>query len=218
MPAVRSALLPLALAVTLALAGCADSGGTDDAAPTSGGPAAAAPTGLAGTNGATGTNGTTGAAGATGTSGPTATGPVGSTGNATPVPGTLDFTARTVDGGSFAGRSLAGRPAVLWFWAAWCSRCRGVADDVAAVRRDHADRVNLVGVAGLGSGADAMRRFVRDTGITAFPNLADDEGTLWRRFGVTSQEWYVLLDSTGKVVHSGALSQAELRRRVAELV
>ncbi|MEV0426258.1 redoxin domain-containing protein [Micromonospora sp. NPDC050495] len=208
MPAVRSALLPLTLAVTLALAGCAGGGGTDDAA-TSSGPAATAPTGPAGT---IGTNGATGA------TGPTATGPAGSTGNATPVPGTLDFTARTVDGGSFAGRSLAGRPAVLWFWAAWCSRCRGVADDVAAVRRDHADRVNLVGVAGLGSGADAMRRFVRDTGITAFPNLADDEGTLWRRFGVTSQEWYVLLDSTGKVVHSGALSQAELRRRVAELV
>ncbi|KKK07374.1 redoxin domain-containing protein [Micromonospora sp. HK10] len=213
MPAVRSAQLPLTLTVTLALAlaGCADSGGTNDAAPTSGGPAAAAPTGLAGTSGATGTNGATGA------TGPTATGPAGSTGNATPVPATLDFTARTVDGGSFAGRELAGRPAVLWFWAAWCSRCRGVADDVAAVRRDHADRVNLVGVAGLGSGADAMRRFARDTGITAFPNLADDEGTLWRRFGVTSQEWYVLLDSTGTVVHSGALSQAELRRRVAEL-
>ena len=211
MPAVRSALLPLTLAVTLALAGCAGNGGTGDAASTSSRPATTTPTSTNNATGATGGTGTTGATGAT------TAGPGGSAGNATPVPATLDFTARTVDGGSFAGRSLAGRPAVLWFWAAWCSRCRGVADDVAAVRRDHADRVNLVGVAGLGSGADAMRRFVRDTGIGAFPNVADDEGALWRRFGVTSQEWYVLLDSTGTVVHSGALSQAELRRRVAEL-
>ncbi|PWU56678.1 redoxin, partial [Micromonospora globispora] len=133
------------------------------------------------------------------------------------APPTLDFTARTIDGGSFAGSSLAGKPAVLWFWAAWCSRCRGVADEVAAVQRDNATRVNLIGVAGLGSGTAAMRRFAAETGIAGFPNLADDEGAVWRRFEVTSQEQYVLLDSAGKVVHSGPLSQADLRKRIAEL-
>ncbi|MFU8850655.1 redoxin domain-containing protein [Micromonospora sp. SL1-18] len=189
MPATRSTLLPLTLTAVLALAGCAGSDQPTDGAA----PAASTPTTSASASAAT------------------ARGPAAS------VPATLDFTAPTIDGGSFAGSSLAGKPAVLWFWAAWCSRCRGVADDVAAVRRDNADRVNLIGVAGLGSGADAMRRFARDTGIAAFPNLADDEGAVWRRFGVTSQEWYVLLDSTGTVVHSGALSQAELRRRIAEL-
>jgi peroxiredoxin len=193
MPATRSALLPLTLTAVLALAGCAGAEHpTDRTAPAGSASAASAPA-------------PTGTVAAT---------PAGTTG---PVPATLDFTARTIDGGQFTGGSLAGKPAVLWFWAAWCSRCRGVADDVAALRRDNAGQVNLIGVAGLGSGADAMRRFARDTGIAAFPNLADDEGAIWRRFGVTSQEWYVLLDSTGKVAHSGALSQAELRRRVAEL-
>ncbi|MGW9198646.1 hypothetical protein [Micromonospora chersina] len=37
-----------------------------------------------------------------------------------------------MDGGTFAGSSLAGKPAVLWFWAAWCTRCRAVAGEVAA--------------------------------------------------------------------------------------
>ncbi|MCW3843822.1 redoxin domain-containing protein [Micromonospora yasonensis] len=197
MPATRSTLLPLTLTAVLALAGC---GGaerpTSEAAPATSAAPAGTPSGTAAA-----------------TPADTAR-PAGTT---APVPATLDFTARTIDGGSFRGGSLAGKPAVLWFWAAWCTRCRGVADDVAALRRDNADRVNLVGVAGLGSGADAMRRFATDTGIAAFPNLADDEGAVWRRFGVTSQEWYVLLDSSGKVVHSGALSQAELRRRVAGL-
>ncbi|MEH0936497.1 redoxin domain-containing protein [Micromonospora psammae] len=155
---------------------------------------------------------TTGATAAPGGTGPDATG-----GARPATPPTLDFTARTLDDQPFAGSSLAGKPAVLWFWAAWCTRCRGVADEVAAVARDNAARVNLVGVAGLGSGADAMRRFARDTGIEGFPNLADDDGAVWRRFGVTSQEQYVLLDSAGKVVHSGPLSQDELRRRVAKL-
>ena len=85
------------------------------------------------------------------------------------------------------------------------------------MQRDNAGRVNLVGVAGLGSGDEAMRRFARDTGIEGFPNLADDDGQVWRRFKVTAQEHYVLLDSAGAVVYSGPLPQTELRKRVAGL-
>lgn len=192
MPTTASKVIPLALTAVLAAAGCAASDG-GSAAPA---PAASAP------------------APATSVApGPTA----GTDRPRAAVPPTLDFTARTIDGGSFAGSSLAGKPAVLWFWAAWCSRCRGVADEVAAVQRENAARVNVIGVAGLGSGTEAMRRFARDTGISGFPNLADDDGAVWRRFEITSQEQYVLLDSGGKVMYSGPLSQAELRQRVAGL-
>jgi thiol-disulfide isomerase/thioredoxin len=131
---------------------------------------------------------------------------------------TLRFTTRTVDGGTFDGATLAGRPAVLWFWAAWCPRCRAAAPDVAAVQREYAGKVSVIGVAGLRSGQDAMRRFVADRGIGGFPNLADDDGVLWRRFGVTTQEYYVILDARGMVVHQGALSTQDLRRRVDALV
>ncbi|MFC7546257.1 TlpA family protein disulfide reductase [Plantactinospora sp. GCM10030261] len=134
-----------------------------------------------------------------------------------PVPETLRFTAVTVDGKPFDAATLAGKPAVLWFWAAWCTRCRAAAGTVAEVAAANADRVNLVGVSGLNSGDEGMRRFVRDSGIDGFPSLADDDGAVWRRFGVTSQEYYVLLDSAGKVSHSGPLSGAELRQRVADL-
>ncbi|MEG3632593.1 redoxin domain-containing protein [Micromonospora palythoicola] len=143
--------------------------------------------------------------------------PTASSGAETTVPQALSFDARTIDGENFAGSSLAGKPAVLWFWAAWCSRCRAVADQVAAVQRDNAGRVNVIGVAGLGSGDEAMRSFAKQTGIERFPNLADDDGQVWRRFEVTSQEQYVLLDSAGTVVHSGPLSQQDLRKRVAGL-
>ncbi|RKN49128.1 TlpA family protein disulfide reductase [Micromonospora endolithica] len=198
MPVTRTRLVAIALATAvLALTACGGADGTP--------PAAAPQTSTPATASATG--GPTTEAGAGATASPTAGA----------VPETLDFTARTLDGVEFAGSSLAGKPAVLWFWAAWCTRCRGVADSVAAVQRDNADRLTVLGVAGLGSGDEAMRRFARDTGITGFPSLADDDGTVWRRFGVTSQEHYVLLDSTGKVRHNGPLSQADLRRRVAEL-
>ena len=83
--------------------------------------------------------------------------------------------------------------------------------------RAHGVAVHVVGVAGLGSGKDAMRRFAADTGITAFANLDDDRGEVWRRFDVTAQEYFVVIDRDGKVVHRGGLSGDQLRERVAAL-
>lgn len=62
-----------------------------------------------------------------------------------------------------------------------------------------------------------MRTFISQQGIGGFPNLADDDGSVWRKFKVTSQEQYVLIDRAGKVVHTGPLSADELRQRVAAL-
>lgn len=185
-------LLAATLGGTLALTGCGDT--MDDTAGSAGSSTSTTPA-VAATN-----------------AGPTASSLPGQA-----VPETLRFTAQTIDGNTFDATTLAGKPTVLWFWAAWCPKCRAAADDVAAVQRDNAGKVNLVGVAGLGSGREAMRKFAKDTGIDGFPNLSDDEGAVWRRFRVSTQEYYVLLDSSGKVVHSGKLSASELRQRVAGL-
>ncbi|MDG4789794.1 redoxin family protein [Micromonospora sp. WMMD1102] len=182
----------LLVAGTLALAGCATDAGTG-----------------AGTGGST-----TPAASPSSTPAPAGTGTPATTGA---VPETLRFTAATVTGEQFDAATLHGRPVVLWFWAAWCPRCRAAADDVARLRQSHADRVHVVGVAGLDSGEDAMREFVTGQGIDGFVNLADDKGEVWRRFGVTSQEYYVLLDAAGKVAYKGTLTPGALRERVATL-
>ncbi len=185
--------IPIALTIVVALSACGSSADTS---------ASAEPT-------PTPTTASTNAPATTEAS------PTGET--APEVPQTLDFTARTIDGDTFTGASLAGKPTVFWFWAAWCPTCRGSAEAVAAVQQDNADRVNVVGVAGLGSGDDAMLRFAQDTGIQGFPQLADDAGEVWQRFEVVSQQYYVLLDSAGKVVHKGSFSDSDLRERVAEL-
>ncbi|BCL12547.1 redoxin domain-containing protein [Micromonospora sagamiensis] len=197
MPGPRAAFLSGATALTAAVFALAACGGNELPAASGGGTAASSAAAQPTTSGTVG--------------------PAASDGTNAAVPETISFTGRTIDGGVFSGSSLAGKPVVLWFWAAWCTRCRAVADEVAAVQRENVGRVNVVGVAGLGSGDEAMRRFAKETGIEGFPNLADDGGQVWRRFEVTSQEQYVLLDSAGTVVHSGPLSQSDLRRRVAGL-
>ena len=187
---VRRAAAAVLVSLGLAVAGCG--GGSDrDTEP----PAAATTTGTA--------QAATPAAPSTATTGP--------------VPATLMFTATTVDGQPFDAASVAGKPVVLWFWAAWCPRCRAAAPGVSAVHREFGGSVTMLGVAGLNSSTSAMRDFVRDRGIGGFTNLADDDGVIWRKFGVTAQEYFVLIDGSGTVAYKGLLGTPELRERVSAL-
>jgi thiol-disulfide isomerase/thioredoxin len=121
----------------------------------------------------------------------------------------LDFTATTLDGATFEGATLVGKPALLWFWAPWCPTCAGQADHVSEVADTYAGKVNVVGVGGLDQ-ADAMRTFVEDRGVDNFVHLSDEAGVVWQRFGITSQSTYVVLDAKGVVVAQGVLSQDDL--------
>ncbi|WP_328876126.1 redoxin family protein [Streptomyces sp. NBC_00287] len=120
------------------------------------------------------------------------------------VPEVLAFSGTTVDGESFDGKTLAGKPTVLWFWAPWCPKCRAQAAETAKVAADYAGKANVVGVAGLDTNA-AMKDFVAETGTGSFPHLSDEDGAVWKRFEVTEQSRYVILDKAGKTVYEGVL-------------
>jgi cytochrome oxidase Cu insertion factor (SCO1/SenC/PrrC family) len=173
--------------------------------------------------GACGTGGTDDAAEDMSTPDETASAPAetGSGTEAAPVPDLLDFTTTTVDGEPFEGASLAGSPAVLWFWQEDCPICQGQGPDVAALIADHGDEVNIVGVAGTGlyrtSTDEQLLAFVEDTGTDGATHLQSPDGELWTRFGVTSQSTYVLLDSSGEIIDSGSFPADELDDKVADL-
>lgn len=146
----------------------------------------------------------------------------GSTGASVPAPGssgatqsTLAFSGVTLDGAAFDGAQLAGKPAVLWFWAPWCSTCRAQSGRVQEVSAEYAGRVNVIGVGGL-SGADEIGEFARS--VVGPTYLVDVEGTIWKHFGVTAQSTYVLLDTDGAVVSQGYLNDDALSAGVEGLV
>ncbi|MFE6281169.1 redoxin family protein [Streptomyces sp. NPDC057877] len=133
------------------------------------------------------------------------------------VPESLKFTGTTVDGKPFDGATLAGRPTVLWFWAPWCPKCRAQAAETAKVAKEYEGRANVVGVAGLDAN-DAMRDFVDQTGTGDFPHVSDEDGEVWKRFEVTEQSRYVILDKDGETVYEGVLPGGEgLSGKVAGL-
>jgi thiol-disulfide isomerase/thioredoxin len=65
---------------------------------------------------------------------PTSDAPTGDA-NETAAAFTQVLTAATpLDGTSFDATTLAGADAVIWFWAPWCTICRGEAPEVAEIR------------------------------------------------------------------------------------
>lgn len=126
----------------------------------------------------------------------------------------LDFSATTIDGGSFSGSQLQGKPTVLWFWAPWCPTCRAQIPAVTALAKKYAGRVDVVGVGGLDS-AGAIRGLAEK--MPDLTNLVDANGEVWKHFGVTEQSTFRVISANGKIVASGYLTDADLAARVAKL-
>ena len=130
----------------------------------------------------------------------------------------LAFAAATVSGGSLDVSTLEGKPVVLWFWAPWCTVCRGEAPSVSTIAAETGDDVTFLGVAGRGE-VDAMKGFVSDTKVTGFEHLADVDGSIWSRFGVVSQPSFAFVAPDGTVeTFVGALGTDGLRERTAALI
>ncbi|MFC4857070.1 redoxin family protein [Actinophytocola glycyrrhizae] len=128
----------------------------------------------------------------------------------------LRFTAKTVDGKEFSGESLAGKPAVLWFWAPWCPNCQAEAPTIAAAARSAGD-VEFVGVAAQDE-VPAMREFVQRYDLGSFTHIADTDAAVWKRFGVTYQPAYAFVSSDGKVeTETDQLDKDELLARLGAL-
>lgn len=132
------------------------------------------------------------------------------------APEELRFTAQTVDGEEFSGESLAGKPALLWFWAPWCPNCQAEAPTIAEAARTAGD-VQFVGVAAQDE-VSAMRDFVQRFDLGSFPHIADTDATVWQRFGVTHQPAYAFVSSDGTIeMETSNLDDGELLDRIGAL-
>jgi peroxiredoxin len=134
----------------------------------------------------------------------------------TATPAVLDFTSETVDGDTFDGTTLAGKPTVFWFWAPWCPTCWAQISGVGELAEAYGADVNVVGVGSLDE-RGAIEGFAAEVSpdVTL---LADPDGAVWRQFGVTAQSTYLVLDEAGKEQASGYLDDAELAALVEDLV
>lgn len=127
------------------------------------------------------------------------------------VPDLLRFRGTTLEGAAFDGAALAGKPVLFWFWAPWCPKCQAEGPAVAKTAQRYADRLTVVGVAGLDKDKAQMVAFVERTGTGDLDHLDDRGGDLYKHFRVASQSSFLLVDATGKTASaSGPLDESEL--------
>lgn len=130
----------------------------------------------------------------------------------------LNFTGTTLNGGTFNGASLQGKPAVLWFWTPWCPFCNQEAPGISAVAAAN-PAVTFVGIS-TRADVQSMQNFVNRYGLN-FTNINDADGSIWAMFNVPWQPAYVFLSPNGSSTFVNnpisAMSQQELSDRVAAL-
>jgi cytochrome c biogenesis protein CcmG/thiol:disulfide interchange protein DsbE len=108
--------------------------------------------------------------------------------------------------------SLRGKPAVINFWASWCSPCRQEAPALESLARSLHGRAHLVGVDWT-DGLGGARSYVSQYHWT-FPNLRDPDGVVGNSYGIQGMPTTFILNSHGTItdVLRGPQSLESLRQ------
>lgn len=129
-----------------------------------------------------------------------------------------EFTLPSLDGEETVSLTdLRGDVVVVNFFASWCAPCVEEMPAFEAVHQDVGDRVTLIGMANQDAPENALET-VAATGVT-YPTFGDPDGDALTFFGGLAMPTTVFIDTDGEVVevHSGALTEDELRAKLGEL-
>ena len=99
-------------------------------------------------------------------------------------------------------RSLvAGRPALINFWATWCAPCRKEMPSIDALAAAFPDEsFAVIPVAAGKNPIDDIEAFFEETGVSNLPIIRDPRMKLAGSFGVFGLPTTILLDRNGNVV------------------
>lgn len=132
----------------------------------------------------------------------------------------LRFYGTELNGALFDGRTLLGKPAVIWFWSppSFCGICLAEAPVISRVAAAN-PQVSFLGIAGRGA-AGSMQSVVADNNLR-FPNLTDANGQLWQSFFVPwPPAWaFIRPDGDGYLINdiTSPMTEDALTARVAAL-
>jgi peroxiredoxin len=120
------------------------------------------------------------------------------------------------EGGTLQLEELAGRPAVINFFASWCAPCVAEMPEFEAVHQDLGDEVDFVGVAATDD-RDAEMELIERTGVT-YDTVRDPQGDVMTALGVLGLPATVLVGADGRIAeyHLGELDGRELRELIDE--
>ena len=129
------------------------------------------------------------------------------------------FVGTTLDGGQFSSADLAGKPAIVNFWASYCiPSCVDEHPVLLDLAASHRGDLRLVGVL-VNDTPDGARGFLDRYGQVSWPTVLNADGGISIDYGVTGPPETFVVDATGIVVarHVGPLTADVLAEQLAAL-
>jgi thiol-disulfide isomerase/thioredoxin len=118
--------------------------------------------------------------------------------------GAPDLSLKTVNGkGEITRDSLAGKVAIVDFWATWCGPCKQSFPKLEELAKQNQGKVQVVGIS-VDDKSDGVADFAKSNGAT-FAIGWDDGHAIANRWKVDSMPTTYILDSSGTVryIHAG---------------
>jgi thiol-disulfide isomerase/thioredoxin len=113
---------------------------------------------------------------------------------------------------------VAGRPAVIEFWASWCENCEALQPQLDEIYETYGDRLSIVAVAVAVSQSPRRVRRHLEEHEHPYPYLWDARGEAVRAFAAPTTSVVVILDAEGRVAYTGVGSGQDLVTAVAEVL
>ena len=129
------------------------------------------------------------------------------------------FVGTTLAGDRFSSADLAGKPAIVNFWASYCiPSCVDEHPVLLDLAERRGDEVQLVGVL-VNDTPDRARGFLARYGQVSWPTVLNTDGGISIDYGVTGPPETFFVDARGVVVarHVGPLTAAVVARELAAL-
>jgi thiol-disulfide isomerase/thioredoxin len=110
--------------------------------------------------------------------------------------------------------AIAGKPAVIYFWATWCANCRQLEPTMDAAFKRHGAQVAFAAVAvGVNQSAERVRRYTTEHYV-GWSHFYDRRGNAVAAYDVPATSYVVVVDKAGTVVYGGVGGKQDIEAAI----